>query len=175
VLGEHAGPRHLAKSPDGKTQMAVTGFGPEGPEKALVGAATAAGLANCQWAPAETVTAGKDKLTASVADGICQHGAVKSKAAMMAVEGLLVVGSWDDGGDKAAMFNAFRSVTKASQTDNLAACCAAIRQNAKSAPPAQAGLYVIAAGTCDSMRKNPGAAAQIRAALRGLNVPAACR
>ena len=96
-------------------------------------------------------------------------------AAMMAVEGLLVVGTWDDGGDQANVFAAFRSVAKLVQTDSLAACCAAIRQNAKSAPPAQAGLYILAAGTCDSVRRNPGAIAQIKSALRGLNVPSSCR
>ncbi len=165
----------LAKTADDKARLAVTGFGPEGPEKAIPVAAATAGLKDCQWSPPETVTAGKDKLAASVADGICTRGAGKAKAAMMAVEGLLVVGTWDDGGDQANVFAAFRSVAKLVQTDSLAACCAAIRQNAKSAPPAQAGLYILAAGTCDSVRRNPGAIAQIKAALRGLNVPSSCR
>lgn len=169
------GPITLAKTADDKARLAVTGFGPEGPEKAIPLAAAAAGLKDCQWSPPETVTAGKDKLAASVADGLCSRGAGKAKAAMMAVEGLLVVGTWDDGGDQANVFAAFRSVAKLVQTDSLAACCAAIRQNAKSAPPAQAGLYILAAGTCDSVRRNPGAIAQIKAALRGLNVPSSCR
>lgn len=169
----------VASSADDKARVAVAAFGPEGPNQRIPTATQAAGLSNCQWAPPENVTAGKDKLSAQVADGVCTRGAGQVKAAMMAVEGLLVIGSWDEGGDQANVFAAFRSVAKAAVgTDALAACCAALRQNAKSAPPQQMGLYMMAAGACDSARKNPDsvkALAGVRGMLAGANVPASCR
>jgi hypothetical protein len=67
------GETQVATSTDQKARVAVTNFGPEGPEGKLAGAATAAGLSNCQWAPPEPVTAGKDKLPGQVADGLCSR------------------------------------------------------------------------------------------------------
>ncbi|NUP09575.1 MAG: hypothetical protein HOW73_26315 [Polyangiaceae bacterium] len=169
----------VAKSADDKARVAVAGFGAEGPDQRMAAAAQAAGLTNCQWStPPEQATVGKEKLPATVADGICTRGAGQVKAAMMASEQTLVIGSWDEGGDQASVFNAFRSITKAKGGDGLAACCAAIRQNAKSAPPQQAGLYIMAAGACENARKNPDTAkalAAVRSALAGANVPGSCR
>ncbi|MBK6519139.1 MAG: hypothetical protein IPM79_38380 [Polyangiaceae bacterium] len=169
----------VAKAGDEKARLAIAGFGAEGPDQRIAAAAQAADLKNCQWStPPDTATVGKDKLTASVADGVCTRGTAQVKAAMMATEGLLVIGSWDDGGDMAGVFNAFRSVKKATVSDGIAACCAALRQNAKSAPPQQAGIYLMAAGACDNARKNPDTAAALRAvrgALAGANAPASCK
>ena len=173
------GETQVATSTDQKARVAVTNFGPEGPEGKLAGAATAAGLSNCQWAPPEQVTAGKDKLPGQVADGLCSRGAGQVKAAFLASEGLLAVGSWDDGGDQANVFGSFRSVVKAAVgTDGVAACCAAIRGNMKSAPPQQIPFYTAAAGMCDSLKTNPQGRAmlgQVRAALAGAQVPASCK
>lgn len=174
------GETSVAKSADEKARVAVTGFGAEGPDQRMAQATQAAGLSACQWTtPPEQATVGKDKLPASVADGVCNRGAGQVKAAMMATEGLLVLGSWDEGGDQASVFNAFRSVTKAAVgVDSLAACCAALRQNSKSAPPQYVGAYLMAAGACDNARKSPDAQkalAGIRGMLRGANVPSSCR
>lgn len=169
----------VAKAGDEKARLAVSSFGAEGPDQRIAATAMAADLKNCQWStPPDTATVGKDKLTASVADGVCTRGTAQVKAAMMATEGLLVIGAWDDGGDMAGVFNAFRSVKKATVSDGIAACCAALRQNAKSAPPQQAGIYLMAAGACDNARKNPDTAAALRAvrgALAGANAPASCK
>jgi hypothetical protein len=173
------GETQVATSTDQKARVAITNFGPEGPEGKLAAAATAAGLTNCQWAPPEPVTAGKDKLPGQVADGLCSRGAGQVKAAFLASEGLLAVGSWDDGGDQANVFGSFRSLTKAAVgTDGVAACCAAIRGNMKSAPPQQIPFYTAAAGMCDSLKTNPQGRAmlgQVRAALAGAQVPASCK
>lgn len=172
------GDTQVAKSADDKARIAVHNFGPDGPNALIAPTAQAAGLTNCQWAAPETVTAGKDKLTASVADGVCTRGTIQAKAAMMAVDGLLVIGSWDEGGDQASVFNSFRSVTKVTGVDPLIACCQALAQNAKSAPPQQVPFYLAAAAACNSARSNPNTAAAlatIRASLRGANMPSSCR
>ena len=166
------------KSPDDKARVAMTGFGPEGPTAKIEAAAAAAGLTACQWSAPEAVVAGKDKLAASAHDGVCTRGAGQAKAAVLAVNGLVVVGSWDEGGDAATVFGVMRSVAKSNAVDPLAACCAAIVQNGKSAPPQQMGIYVMAAGACQAARKTPdgrAALAGVRAALKGANVPASCR
>lgn len=171
-------PIPVAVAKDDKARIAVNGFTGD-PTTKVTEAATAAGLTNCQWGPPETVSVGKDPLPGTAADGICSRGAGQVKAAMMAVNGLAVVGSWDQGGDMANVFASMRSVTKAAGgTDSIAACCAALRSNAKSAPPQQMGLYMMAAGTCDSLKSNPQARqmlGQVRAALAGASVPASCK
>jgi hypothetical protein len=57
---------------------------------------------------------------------------------------------------------------------NVAKCCAALRANAKSAPPEQQAWYNSAAANCDSMKSNPAAAAQIQTMARAGGYPAAC-
>lgn len=167
---------------DQKARIAATSFGADGPAKKLEAAATAAGLTGCTFGTAENVTVGKDKLAGQAADGTCQRGAGTVKAAYMATEGLLVLGSWDDGGDSVNVFGSMRSVTKAAggtgDASGIGACCAALRQNAKSAPPQQVGAYLAAAAACDAVRNNPqgkAALAGVRAALAGANMPGACK
>lgn len=168
----------VSRSADEKARVAARSFGVEGADARVASTASAAGLTNCQWSTTEPAIVGKDKLAAMVADGICSRGAGQVRAARMATEGLLVVGSWDEGGDSASVFGAFRSVKKAVVvSDGLAACCNALRQNAK-ASPAQAGMYLMAAGACDAARKNPDSARamqSIRSMLAGASTPASCR
>jgi hypothetical protein len=54
----------------------------------------------------------------------------------------------------------------------------ALRQNANSAPVEQKGIFLAAAGVCDSLKNNPQgrpALAQVRAMLGAFNVPSYCR
>jgi hypothetical protein len=152
------------------------------PTADLESAAKALGLTDCKWSTAEAISLGKDKLSADVADGTCKRGAGEVQAAYAALsgEGTIAIGSWDSGGDDKSMFNAFRSATKVSGTgvDPIAACCAALAQNAASAPPQYKGAYIAAAGACNAMRNNPqgrAALGGVRAALGGASVPAPCR
>jgi hypothetical protein len=60
----------------------------------------------------------------------------------------------------------------------LAACCAALQQNANSAPLDQKAYYMAAAQYCNGMRNTPAgqqAFAQIRAFLAGAKMPGACK
>lgn len=173
-----AGDPAVTKSKDEKARVAATGS--VGDPMAKMGPLSiAAGLSACEFGPPEQMNLGKDKLPGVAADGVCTRGAGKVKAAYMAVNGLLVLGSWDADGDSATVFGSMRSVIKAvGKGDDISACCAAIAQNAKSAPPQQVPLYMMAAGTCNNLRSNPqgrAALGQVRAALAGANVPAACR
>ena len=170
----------VAASADQKAQLAYAGFGPEGAAAKLDKAAAASGLTGCQWAGTDSASVGKDKLPAQVADGACTRGGAPAKAAYMATEGLLVVGSWNDGGDRANVFGAMRSVTKAGAggVDPIAACCNAISQNAKSAPPQQVPYYMTALGVCNGLKGNPQGRAMlgsVRAALGPAAVPAGCK
>jgi hypothetical protein len=95
-------------------------------------------------------------------------------------EGLLVVGAWDADGDANGVFGSMRSINKAVGGDasGISACCQALRQNAKSAPPEQQGGYLMAAGVCEAMKNDPNGRAalgQVRAALGAAGAPAACR
>jgi hypothetical protein len=153
------------------------------PASKLADASTALGLTECEWATPESAAVGKDKLPANVADGLCKRNGAQVKAgyAIFSGDGLniLTMGAWDAGGDAAGMFNTFRTVTKASgDSTGIAACCAALRGNAASAPPEQKGAYLAAAGACQAVISNPqgrAALAQVRALLAGANVPASCR
>lgn len=173
----------VAASPDKKAQLAATSFTPaESAASKLPAAATALGLTSCTWNPAETLTVGKTKLPSSAADGTCTRGAAQVRAAYVAptAEGLLVVGAWDPDGDSNAVFGSMRSISKAAGGDasGISACCQALRQNAKSAPPEQQGGYLMAAGVCEAMKNDPNGRAalgQVRAALGAAGAPAACR
>ena len=61
---------------------------------------------------------------------------------------------------------------------SLANCCAALRQNAASAPPPTNGYMLAAAGVCEaaagSGQDKNTALAGIQAALKGVGMPAAC-
>ncbi len=61
---------------------------------------------------------------------------------------------------------------------SLAKCCAALQQNANSAPLDQRGYYMAAASWCNGMRNAPAgqqAFANIRSFLAGAKMPAACK
>lgn len=169
-------------APDKKAQLAVGAFTvPDGPTAKLAAAATALGLSGCEWGAPEPVTAGAGKVASTAADGVCKRGTAVVRTAYVAptAEKLLVVGAWDADGDAAAVFGAMRTIAKPTgDSSGIAACCAALRQNARSAPPEQAPYLVMAANMCDQMRSSPQGRQQlqqIRAGLRGANVPSACR
>lgn len=150
----------------------------------LPAAVSALGLTNCEWNPGESLSIGKGKLAGSAADGVCTRGTVQVRTAYVApaAEGLLVVGAWEPDGDSAGVFGSMRSITKSAggtgDASGIGACCSALAQNANSAPPEQKGLYLGAAGLCNSMKANPqgrAALAQVRAMLASANVPSSCR
>jgi len=61
---------------------------------------------------------------------------------------------------------------------SLAKCCAALMQNANSAPLDQKGYYLAAANACNGMRNTSAgqqAFANIRSFLAGAKMPAACK
>lgn len=60
----------------------------------------------------------------------------------------------------------------------IRACCQALRQNAKSAPPEQQGAYLAAASACDGLANSPQgrqALAGLRSILLGAQLPASCK
>jgi hypothetical protein len=168
-----------SESADGKARFAA-GTSTGGRD----GVSGAMGLSNCQWNPDETVTTGKDKLSASVADGICDRGAGKAVAASATFSGenVVAVGAWDQGSsDDAAVFSIMRSSKKAAgggDATGIAACCQALKQNSVSAPPEQKGAYLAAFGACQaaiSTSQGRAALAGIRAMLAGAGAPPACQ
>lgn len=177
-----AGAVTVVTAADDKARLGLTTFTGD-PAAQLTAAATAMGLTNCQWnTPAEAIVSGKDKLAATGADGVCSRGAGQAHAAYIAptAQGSLVVGAWDAGGDMTNVFGSMRSIAKGATGDGtgIAACCAALRQNAKSAPPQQQGAYLLAAGACDAVKNNPqgrAALGTVRAALAGASVPSTCK
>lgn len=168
---------------DKKAQLAVGAVSAaETVDTRLPAAVAALGLTECTWSAPEPLVVGKTKLASMGADGVCKRGPVVVHTAYAAptAERLLVVGAWEPGGDSAGVFGSMRSITKPPQGDptGLAACCSALRQNARSAPPDQRHYYLTAAAMCDSMRHNPqGRAmiAQMRQQMRGARLPSACR
>jgi hypothetical protein len=173
----------VAASGDKKAQLAAAAVGPEGASGKLPGAVSALGLASCEWGSPEAVTVGKTKLAATAADGVCMRGTTSIRAAYVAptAEKLVVVGAWDADGDSASVFGAMRSIAKATgggDSTGIGACCSALRQNAKSAPPEQQSALLMAAGMCDALKNDPNgraALAQVRAAAAAANVPSSCR
>jgi hypothetical protein len=177
------GPVTVAKPPTENARIAAVAFTGD-PLAKINEAATAAGLTGCTWGPPEPLAAiGKEKLPGTAADGTCNRGGTKTAAAYVALpgQGAAVVGGWDDpAGDSASVFGSMRSLVKAAQGDNsgIKACCQALSQNAKSAPPQQQGAYIAAAAMCNSMAANPQGRqglASIRALLAGAGAPAACK
>lgn len=169
----------VVNQPTKKTQIVVGAIGPDGPAGKLATAATTLGLTDCQWGAPEPVVVGKTKLASTAADGVCKRGPAVVRTAYVATnaEKLLVIGAWEPDGDPNAVFGAMRTIAKPT-VDPLAACCAALRQNARSAPPDQQASMLQAANMCDAMRLTPQgrqAINQMRAALRGANMPASCR
>ncbi|MFT3770891.1 MAG: acyltransferase [Minicystis sp.] len=65
-----------------------------------------------------------------------------------------------------------------SASGSIAKCCAALQQNANSAPLDQKPYYMAAANACNGMRNTPSAQqafAQLRMFLAGAKMPAACK
>lgn len=179
-----SGDFQVATSTDGKSIFAAASTGTASPTAQLDAAAGAMGLTDCKWAATESATLGKDKLVATVADGMCKKDGNDWPAAYAAInsENILAMASWAKGaGDATAIWNSFRSVKKAvagTGGGGIAACCAALQQNAASAPPEQKGAYLAAFGACNAVRSSPqgrAALAGVRSMLAGLNMPAACR
>jgi hypothetical protein len=175
----------LATSADDKSRFATGKIEATDDTAAKAGeAATALGYTECTWGTPESVALGKDKLPATVADGVCKRGAEKAHTVYAALMGedlnIVSVGGWDaTGGDAASVFEVFRTAKKASGDGaGIAACCAALRQNAVSAPPEQKGAYIVAAGVCQSLINDPrgrAALSQVRSALGGAGVPGPCQ
>jgi hypothetical protein len=178
-----SGDWNVATAADKKAQLAAGAVGAEGAAGKVATAVTALGLTTCEWGTPETVTIGKGKLAGTAADGVCSRGTTQVRAAYVAptAEKLVVVGTWDEGGDSAGVFGAMRSVAKASgggDPTGIGACCSALRSNAKSAPPEHQSSMLIAAGVCDTLRNDPQGKAilgQVRAMLAAASVPAQCR
>lgn len=172
----------VINSADGKSVLGASSFTGDAVAK-VNAAATAMGLTNCDWNPPDTIASGKDKLSATAADGNCTKGSTTVHASYVAptAEGLVVVGAWETGGDLTNLFGSMRTIAKAAgggDATGIAACCNALRQNAKSAPPQQAGAYLLAAGACDAIKNNPqgrAALGTVRAALAGASVPSTCK
>ncbi|HNS98366.1 MAG TPA: hypothetical protein PKL73_15550 [Polyangiaceae bacterium] len=157
-----------ATAADQKSRMGVTNYGAEGHSAALDKAMASTGLSGCTWQPTQSFSVGKDKLMAQAADGLCQRNGAQVSTAFMATEGLLALGSWDEGADRTALFGSMRSVAKVkvgTGTSNLVACCRALAQNAKSQPPPQSGFMLQAAAACEAAARNNDASA-VNAALR---------
>lgn len=172
-----------ATSADKKAAVTAGTFGAsEAATAKLPEAAAALGYSDCTWAPAETVSVGKDKLAGVAADGTCKQGGASVKVAYVAFDSMkvLALGGWADGGDATGVFSTFRhvkGVAGGGAPDGIKACCAALSQNANSAPLDQKGAYLQAAAICNGLASNPQARAllgQVRSALKGANVPASC-
>jgi hypothetical protein len=61
---------------------------------------------------------------------------------------------------------------------SIAKCCAALQQNANSAPLDQKAYYMMAASQCNGMKNTPSAQqafGQLRAYLQGAKMPGACK
>lgn len=174
---------NVVTSADKKTQIAATSYtaGQTGPRRDAV--ATALGLTACEWNAEDSLTIGKNTLSGSGADGLCTRGAAKVRTAFLTStgEGLMVMGAWEDGGDSASVFGSMRSILKVAggaANDGIGPCCAALAQNANSAPPDQKVYLLQAAAICNGLRNSPqgkAALGPVRAALRTANMPSACR
>jgi hypothetical protein len=171
---------NVSATADNKSQLAATSGGSE----KLAAATGALGLTACEWSAVENVTVGASKVAATAADGICTRGTTQVKMAYVSptAEKLLVVGAWEPGGDAAAVFGSMRSIAKAGggggDATGIRACCNALAQNAKSAPPEQQMAYAAAAAACNGLINNPQgrqALSQVRGMLRGANMPSSCQ
>jgi hypothetical protein len=159
----------VATSADSKSRLGFVSQGTDGVDPAVQKAVGSTGLSGCEWGSTQSLTVGKDKLVTQAADGKCKRGGVDVSAAYIATEGLVAVGSWDDGADRNELFGSLRSIAKlvagTGGATNLVACCRALANNAKSAPPPQNGFMLQAAATCEAAARS-GNAAAVNAALR---------
>ena len=174
---------NVVTSPDKKAQIAAASFTAGQTIARRDGVAAALGLTGCEWNAEDSLTIGKNTLAGNGADGLCSRGAAKVRTAFITSTGesLMVMGAWEDGGDSASVFGAMRSIVKVAggtANDGIGPCCAALAQNANSAPPDQKVYLLQAAAICNGLRNNPqgrAALGQVRAALRGANMPSACQ
>ncbi len=86
----------------------------------------------------------------------------------------------DAGSDAAedATADAAPKATGGGDPTGIRKCCAALRQNANSAPLDQKGSYLSAAAICDGLVNSPqgrSALGAVRGALRGANMPSSCQ
>ncbi len=183
-----AGDFSVRAAADKKSSFTATGWGEkEDPSTKRDPAAAALQLTDCVWGAPESISLGKDKLPATVADGTCKRAGVNSPVVYATIAGddlnVAALGTWDDpGGNQNTVFSIFKSAKKAGggtgDPSGIAACCAALQQNSVNAPIQQKGYYLAALGICNSLRSNPqgrAALGQVRAALQSANVPAACQ
>ncbi|MBK9258801.1 MAG: acyltransferase [Polyangiaceae bacterium] len=83
-----------------------------------------------------------------------------------------------DAADDADASDAAPKATGGGDPTGVRKCCAALRQNANSAPLDQKGSYLSAAAMCDGLVNSPQgrqALSAIRGVLRGANMPSACQ
>lgn len=74
--------------------------------------------------------------------------------------------------------DAGKKVVGTGDPSGIRKCCAALRQNAKSAPPEQQGAYLAAASACDGLANSPQgrqALSTLRGILLGAQMPASCQ
>lgn len=74
--------------------------------------------------------------------------------------------------------DAGKKVTGTGDSTGIKKCCAALAQNANSAPPEQKGGYLAAAAACNGLVSSPQgrqALASLRGLLLGAQMPAACK
>ncbi len=174
-------------SSDGTSRFAAGKY-PDGaaPTGSMDAATKALGLTDCSWGTADTISLGKDHLSAQAADGSCKREGKAVKAIYTATNGanmnVLAVGAWDEGTDKKNVVNTFRSAKSASgggtADPGIAACCQAIQQNSVNAPLQYKGMYVAAFGACQAAMNNPQgkqALGGVRSMLAAAGVPAQCR
>lgn len=175
-----------ATAADSKAAVTAGTFGAtETATAKLADAAAALGYSECQWAPPESLSVGKDKLAGTAADGVCKKGGASVKTAYVAFDSMkaLALGGFADDGDATGVFSTFRHAKGVAtggggDSTGLKACCDALAQNANSAPPQQKGTYQAAAATCRGLISNPQGRAMlatVRAMLAGANVPSTCR
>ena len=93
-----------------------------------------------------------------------------------------IVPEEDAGADAAdadtADADAGKKVVGTGDPSGIRKCCAALRQNAKSAPPEQQGGYLAAASACDGLANSPQgrqALSTLRGLLLGAQMPASCQ
>lgn len=174
---------NIVTSPDKKTHIAAASYTAGQTLARRDAVAATLGLTGCEWNAEDSLTIGKNTLSGSGADGLCSRGDAKVRTAFITSTGesLLVMGAWEEGGDSASVFGSMRSVVKVAggtANDGIGPCCAALAQNANSAPPDQKVYLLQAAAICNGLRNSPqgkAALSQVRAALRGANMPSACQ
>lgn len=92
----------------------------------------------------------------------------------------VLVAEEDAGADAADASDADADAKKVTGGDatGIRACCAALSQNANSAPLDQKPMYLQAAAVCQGLVNNPqgrAALGQLRGLLRGANMPSSCK